>query len=122
MSGGRAYDAHLHLLDRQIIDPDGRMVGKVDDVELAPDGEGGLYLAALLVGPAALGRRVGGRFGRLLVRLQGRGEPVRIPLEEVTEIGSAVRLGTRRPPPGSEHWIRDHVVARIPGASVESDE
>ncbi|MCW6004063.1 hypothetical protein K1W54_05620 [Micromonospora sp. CPCC 205371] len=122
MSDGRVYDAHLHLLDRQIIDPDGRMVGKVDDVELASDAEGGLYLAALLVGPAALGRRVGGRFGRLLVRLQGRGEPIRIPMEEVTEIGSAVRLGTRRPPSGLEHWIRDHVVARIPGASVDSDE
>lgn len=103
------------------------MVGKVDDLELAEDAEGRLYLAVILVGPAALGIRMGGRLGALLVRLQRRWHraqigPARIPFEEVADIGSAVRLGTRRRVHGLEDWVRRRLVARIPGADVDSDE
>jgi hypothetical protein len=31
---GRALEAGLQLLDRQLIDKDGRLAGKVDDLEL----------------------------------------------------------------------------------------
>ena len=30
----RVLDLNLHLLDRQIVDRDGHLVGKVDDLEL----------------------------------------------------------------------------------------
>src|SRR2546426_5894659 len=40
-STGRPVDAGLDLLDRQLIDPDGRMAGNVDDLELAIPTEGG---------------------------------------------------------------------------------
>lgn len=43
--------AALHLLDRQIVDPDDRMVAKVDDVELTDDDKGGMRVTALLTGP-----------------------------------------------------------------------
>lgn len=51
------YDVGLHLLDRQIVAADDRLVGKVDDVELTV-GEGGtLTPTALLTGlPALLSR------------------------------------------------------------------
>ena len=32
--GGRVLEAGLHLLGRQLIDSDGRLAGKVDDLEL----------------------------------------------------------------------------------------
>jgi hypothetical protein len=31
---GRTLEAALHLLDRQLVDKDGRLAGKVDDLEL----------------------------------------------------------------------------------------
>ncbi len=38
-TGGRIIDAGTHLLDRQISDKDGELVGKVDDLELTfPEG------------------------------------------------------------------------------------
>ncbi|GAA3836782.1 hypothetical protein [Nocardioides panacisoli] len=60
------YDAALHLLDRQIVARDGRLVGKVDDVELTVDPDGALVPTGLLVGGAALLPRFGGRLGSWL--------------------------------------------------------
>jgi hypothetical protein len=38
---GRTLEAGLHLLDRQLIDKNGKLAGKVDDLELTfPDGGG----------------------------------------------------------------------------------
>lgn len=52
---GRRVWAVLELLDRQLVDRDGRLVGKVDDVEFElPDDPDGLpcWVSALLVGSA----------------------------------------------------------------------
>lgn len=121
---GRYLDAGLELLDRQVLDCDGRPVGKVDDLELAIDDRGvPTVLVALLVGPQALGMRVGGRVGRTMVgiasRLAGTERPLTIPVEQVAEIGIVVRLDVSMdhlPETGRlEHWLCDQVVARIPG-------
>lgn len=47
-------DAGLHLLDRQIADAEGALVGKVDDLELTEYDDGRLEVTGLLLGPAAL--------------------------------------------------------------------
>ncbi|HWJ81061.1 MAG TPA: hypothetical protein VNS55_02390 [Nocardioides sp.] len=60
------YDAALHLLDRQIVAVDGRLVGKVDDVELTVDPDGSLVPTGLQVGAAALLPRFGGGLGSWL--------------------------------------------------------
>ncbi len=80
--GGRGapeprYDLHLHLLDRQIVDPDGRMVAKVDDLELteAADEPGTYYVTGILVGPLALGPRLGGRLGHWMAAVAKRLSP-----------------------------------------------
>jgi sporulation protein YlmC with PRC-barrel domain len=114
------------LLDRQILDRDGQDVGKVDDVEFGYDDDGRPYVAALLVGQLALGRRLGGRLGgwmgAIAARLQpagGRPEPIRIPYQLVSEVDSAVRLSvdhTQVAEPALETWLRKHLVERIPGA------
>lgn len=57
------YDAALQLLDRQIVDADGMLVGKVDDLELVEDADGRLVPTGLMVGMAALLPRFGDRFG-----------------------------------------------------------
>src|SRR4051812_9596316 len=100
-----SLDAVLHLLDRQVVDADGLMVCKVDDVELTLFDDGVPGVTALLAGPAALVPRYGdGRLGRLLHdywRRLGRTEadrddPYRVDLELVYHLDSAVHLKVGR--------------------------
>jgi sporulation protein YlmC with PRC-barrel domain len=115
----------LQLLDRQILDRDGEPVGKVDDIELTLDDDGRPYVAALLVGQQALGRRIGGPLGRWLTtsaqRLSGTDQPrpIRIAYDLVANVDSAVNLSVRRElllDPPLERWLGDHLINRIPGA------
>jgi sporulation protein YlmC with PRC-barrel domain len=118
------------LLDRQILDFTGALIGKVDDIELALDEDGAPHVTALLVGPQALGRRLGGRLGRWISGISGRlhpaanPDPLRIAWSLVANDPRAdcvVRLSVRRElltEPALEEWLREHVVARIPGGHV----
>ena len=123
---GPTYDAALHLLDRQIIDHDGRLLAKVDDLELTEDDDGRLLVTALLTGPGALGPRIGGRLGRWTVAIWSRlrpdadPRPGRIEIRDVASIDSAVRLGPASDPPpqGLERWLNQHVITLIPGADA----
>jgi sporulation protein YlmC with PRC-barrel domain len=130
-TAGRVYDAALHLLDRQILDCEQQPVAKVDDVELRmPDDGGPPVVTALLCGPAALGPRLGGRLGEWVVAAHRRvayergGKPVRIPFEVVKAIDNSVDLTVNRDASGAltlDHWVRDHIVGRLPGAFRRSE-
>jgi sporulation protein YlmC with PRC-barrel domain len=97
-------DAALHLLDRQVVDSEGLMVCKVDDVELTEYAGRPVTVTGLLVGSAALVPRLSARhaasFLRYWIRLgveQGDRElPYRIRLDDVVSVGSDVRLSVRR--------------------------
>lgn len=94
------YDAALHLLDRQIVDSDGRLVAKVDDVELTWREDGTISPTGLLVGLPALLPRLGGWWGDRLMRLvveirwmaAERGRPLVIDFDLVDGLTSEVRL------------------------------
>ena len=118
-------DALHQLLDRQILDTDGLMVGKVDDVELEEREDGRLVVTALLTGPGALGPRLGGAPGALTVRGWSRlantspHNPRRIDYTAVTAIDTAIKLGLTRARlavDGFEVWVRTRVIAALPGA------
>ncbi|HYT26955.1 MAG TPA: hypothetical protein VEP73_10780 [Actinomycetota bacterium] len=124
---GRTIDAGLRLLDRQLVDKDGRLAGKVDDLEFTTaDGDGAPpYLTAILAGPGALAGRLGGRVGGWLAglseRLRGsdRDRPASIWFGAVKEIGSAVELSVARQEVETnvvESWVREHVIGKLPGA------
>src|SRR6266496_1573872 len=122
---GRTMDAGLRLLDRQLIDRDGCLVGNVDDLELTEPADGPPRVTAILAGPGALAGRLGGRLGRWLEGVSNRlregdeDRPARISFGLVTEIGSAVRLAGARADLETdrvERWVREHVIGRIPGA------
>ncbi|MFF0722998.1 hypothetical protein [Verrucosispora sp. NA02020] len=117
------------LLDRQLVDVAGRLVGKVDDVEFAFDANGVPYLCTLLSGPGALGARVGGRLGRMLVLTAERFvtdrpvAPLRIPYDLVDRVDSAVRLrvpAEELTPSPVEEWLRRRLIGRIPGSGRAS--
>ncbi len=118
---GRTLHAGLHLLDRQVVAlGDGRMVGKVDDLELDLDGTPPT-VTALLTGPGAWGRRLPGLLGVLVVAIHRRLHPgedpdaVRIPAADITEVGSAV-IVARAPRNTVADWVDHHMISRIPGA------
>jgi sporulation protein YlmC with PRC-barrel domain len=113
------------LLDRQIVDRHGRLVGNVDDVAFDLDGDGTPYLRSLLVGQVALGHRIGGRVGRALIRIADRltdRPPARaqeVPFRLVVAVESAVVLSAsvdELPDPPMERWLRHNLIDRIPGA------
>jgi sporulation protein YlmC with PRC-barrel domain len=100
-----SLDAVLHLLDRQVVDVDGRMVCKVDDLELTEFDDGGLGVTALLSGAAALVPRLGdessGRilrdyWHRLGTEQSDRDDAYRIDIDLVERLGSGVELQVPR--------------------------
>jgi sporulation protein YlmC with PRC-barrel domain len=125
---GRELDLGLHLLDRQVIDSEDRLVCNVDDVELELDESGHPCVTAILVGPRALGPRIGGRLGHWFVaiaaRLAGSEQPPHIDFGQVTEIGNAIKVSRTVEELNVtplESWVRDNVIARIPGSGHESE-
>ena len=125
------YDLQLHLLDRQIVDPDDRMVANVDDLEFieSEDEPGTYFLTGLLVGPQALGPRLGGRLGHWVVaiarRLSPESDPAveRIDMADVAEIGSAITLSVPRDQLSVaplERWLERYLIGRIPGSGHAS--
>ncbi|HEY3671950.1 MAG TPA: hypothetical protein VGN51_13520 [Acidimicrobiia bacterium] len=124
---GRQVSAVLELLDRQLVDRDGRLVGKVDDVEFELDGEPDALprVTALLAGLGALANNIGGDSGAALAAAERRlaerrdRQPSRVDIAIVRDIGSAIELDdhaedldTNR----GERWVRDVIIGKIPGA------
>lgn len=122
----QVVDAVLSLLDRQVVDCNGRMAGKVDDLELTlPDDGGPPVVTAVLAGPGALAHRLGGRLGIWVESVHARlhprpePEPARVPFDVVADVGATVEL---RVPKSElelsrfEDWVRDNFIGRIPGA------
>jgi len=94
-----SFDLGLALLDRQLLDSEGRRCGKVDDVALEGGPGDALEIAAILSGPPVLRRRapLAGRLATLFSR-DGR---VRVPWGEVAEFGAHVKLRK----PASEYGL-----------------
>jgi sporulation protein YlmC with PRC-barrel domain len=127
-------DAALHLMDRQVVDSDGRMVCNVDDLEITETQHGELAVTGLLAGPPALVPRLSGHLGTWLHDMwfalgrqyADRDVPLHLPLDVVESIGSDVALRVtrdglldRQPPaaPGVRHRRMDDLL----GMDVELD-
>lgn len=114
---GRAVDARLHLLDRQMLDRDDLPISTVDDIEIdgvevgAPvDHDSPPTVAAILVGAAVLPRVFGGTMPR------SRWD--RIDWRHVRRLDTVIRIDAEADDLDAtwlERWIRDRVIARIPG-------
>jgi sporulation protein YlmC with PRC-barrel domain len=125
---GRTLLLALHLLDHQVIDTDGLMAGKVDDVELSFTDPEHPHVSALLSGPGVLATRLGRRgFGPWRERMEHHidspsGRTARIPLGAVREVGSGIRVNLAADQLaawGSERWVADHLIGHIPGSGID---
>ena len=122
---GDVMEAGLQLLDRQIIDVDGRMAGKVDDLELEFSDEPRTppRVVAIVMGPGALSNRIGGRLGSWIGDVYGRvaeePSPAEISFGIVKRIDNHVELALPRDDlgiMGLEDWVRTHLISKIPGS------
>ena len=126
---GRVLHVSLDLLDRQLRDRDGVECGKVDDLELTRDADGGLWVSAILAGPGVLWYRLGRRrVGAWIQRAYRRaGTPedddeavdrTRIPIALAASIAANIDLAAGRDDLAThagERWAGDHVIDHIPG-------
>jgi hypothetical protein len=117
--GRRMLDAHLHLLDRQVLDTGSVPVTAVSDLEISdldageeiPPGTAPPRIEALLSGPVFATRAFGGR--PPASRLH------RIAWSDVHSVDVVVRLRVRwdsLEASWGERWVRDRIIGRIPGA------
>lgn len=119
----------LRLLDRRVVDTDGEPLGRVDDLAFEQDGDHPPRLASILMGPEALGARLGGVLGSVVsaagrLRPDGATAP-EVAIADLDTVDIEVRLDAHRrdlPFPRSEGWVRNHVIGRIPGAERSSSE
>jgi hypothetical protein len=123
MADGKPFLGMGDIMDQQLESADGRMIGRVADIEVEWRKDGSLVLTHLLLGPEALVGRVAEYMRPLAHRLlSGRFER-RIPFSEVEDLATTIRLrGTAemyREQYGigcSERWLASHVLRFIPGS------
>jgi hypothetical protein len=112
------------LLDKQLVDRENRPMGKVDGILMEfPEGRPP-RLKAIEIGATVVARRVNARLERIVARWYRRlgisdGAPERVPLSKIVHFGNDVQLdmdAERTSVYDVEHWLRDRVIARIPGS------
>jgi sporulation protein YlmC with PRC-barrel domain len=108
------------LLDQQVVDTRNHHMGKVDGVVLELRDRAPARVAYLVIGGTTLLWRIHPGLARWAERrLGGQGHPTRIPWKRVVKIGVDVKVDiedARSPALHWEHWVRDHIIRRIPGS------
>ena len=108
------------IMDQQVVDPEGRLMGKVDGVVMELDKDGDARLAAIVIGGTSLLWRLNRRLARWAdAKLGGEGRVTYVPWSKVRKIGVDIKVDVEAPRTPSfhwEHWVRDHLIGRIPGA------
>jgi hypothetical protein len=112
-------DLGFMLLDRQLVDSNGRRCGKVDDLEIEGGPGGEAKVVALVSGPEAWHAGKHGPLGWLAAWLYGRSDRTAlVHLDTIDELGPAIKL--RLPAAELELGHGDdraaEFVRRIPGA------
>ena len=108
------------IMDQQVVDADGRLMGKVDGVVLEPYEGEAARVAGLIIGGTTLLWRIHRGLARWAeARLGGEGRITYVPWSKVLKVGVDIKVDVvapRTPAFHWEEWVRDHVIGRIPGA------
>ncbi|HEX6434735.1 MAG TPA: hypothetical protein VFZ87_10855 [Gemmatimonadales bacterium] len=110
------------ILDQQLVDRNDLDIGTVDDIVLELREGEPPRIAALLTGGHILASRLHPAIERLMKWMtRGWGprnrEPLRIPWSKVMKIGIDVKVDIAADEAMPwEHWVREHIIRRIPGA------
>lgn len=112
------------VLDQQVVDRSGELMGKVDGIVLELRPGAAPRIAHLVIGGGTAAGRVHPRLAAWLDRFRRRwgprnAGPLLVPWSKVLKIGLDVKVdleAERTPALAWEHWIRDRLISRIPGA------
>jgi len=111
------------LLDKQIVDRNGREMGRVDRIVMAAVAGSQPTVIAIEVGASALGTRLGRAFGRWIAGiLHGfgvdTGQPVRIHVSQILDAADKVKvdLAFGETPAANVERSLARLVSRLPGA------
>jgi len=110
------------VLDKLVVDRNGREMGRVDGIVLERR-DGLPVVAALEIGPSVLGHRLHPAIGRFIAGLEqafgvADGRPVRIPFRDVLQIGAEIKVDLSIGQTGAgniEQRLRA-LIRKIPGA------
>ena len=112
------------VLDLLVVDRDGEPIGRVNGMVMTWDPNAPPRVAYLELGGVTLARRLPPPFRSAMLwlarRLSARTrDPYRVPVERIVHIGRHIEVdldATRSPARATEHWVRDHIIGRIPGS------
>ena len=90
-------DVVRDVLDKAVVDRNGREMGRVDGILLEEQTGGPPRVAAILIGPAALGSRLHPALGRLASAVErwfdlDQGRPARIDFRDIDNVDRRIRL------------------------------
>jgi len=114
----------FEVLDQQVIDRSGELMGKVDGIMLELREGKPPRVASLVIGGGTAARRVHPGLAEWLLRWRRRwgpkdDQPLKVPWSKVLKIGIDVQVDVdakRTPAWAWENWLRDYIIGRIPGA------
>jgi sporulation protein YlmC with PRC-barrel domain len=114
----------LEVLDQQVSDRHGELMGKVDGILLELRPGKAPRVAHLVIGGGTAARRVHRRLAGWLMRWRRRWgpqeeQPLEVPWSKVLKIGIDVQvdLDAKRTAAWAwEDWVLRHIIGRIPGA------
>lgn len=118
-------DVIRDVLDKQVVDRHGRMMGKVDGIIMELSETGPPRLAFIEMGAITQARRLHRRLGKWVEALvlkfgaKKASECYRIPWSKVVPTGIDITVNVEAestPAFDFERWLRRHVIGRIPGA------
>ncbi|ARV60120.1 hypothetical protein BZZ01_17150 [Nostocales cyanobacterium HT-58-2] len=112
------------VLDNQLVDCEGRKMGKVDGVVMEWRDQEPPRLTYIEVGMPTLAHRLHPRLAGWIAKIQSQwgakhSEPLRIPFSKVCDIGIDVKVDVEAettPALAYEQWVSEHIIQRIPGA------
>jgi len=114
------------VLDKQVVDRCSDRLGKVDGLVVTLGDGLQPRVSAIEVGPVTLARRMSGAaaslIGRALRTLRAGSGVTRFSTAQVKHVTLEVMvdvLADETPARDVEHWLRDHVVRRIPGSGIK---
>ena len=116
------------VLDKLLVDREGRPVGRVDGIVLVQGGEDARpCVMQIETGAITLARRLNAELARVLpwlmrkIGLRWR-KPVRLPWSRIDSLGRELKLdlcAEHSKLLESERWLRDHVMRPIPGSGKQ---
>lgn len=117
-------DLIRHCLDKQVVDRSGHKMGRVDGIVIELVSGRRPRVSAIALGSVCQADRLAKGLGRLVKALSKRSEvvkrdPFRLPWSKVVAAGTEVIAGVdaeKTPALAWELWLRENIIARIPGA------